>query len=67
MNFLARLREPSTWAGLSGLAILFGVQADNETIQAWQGLAYILGGAAAAGAVMIPERKAGQPPEPPAL
>lgn len=53
-----RLKEPSTWAGFSLLAMIFGVSGvDNETLQAIQGLAFAFGGGAAAAAVALPERK----------
>lgn len=48
-----RLREPSTLAGLAGLAIMFGVDA-TKTTAALDALAAIL----AAGAVFLPEKKA---------
>lgn len=55
-----RLSEPSTWAGLSVLSMLLGVQGvDDETLQALQGLAFAFGGGAAAAAIGIPERKKG--------
>ena len=48
-----RLREPSTLAGLAGLAIMCGVDA-TKTTAALDALAAIL----AAGAVFLPEKKA---------
>lgn len=57
MNTLfQRLKEPSTWAGLSVLAAMGGVQLDNEALQAWQGLAYLFAGGAGAASVVLPER-----------
>ena len=50
-NILKRFKEPSTWAGLSALAILFGVNPEtaNTVLQA-------VGAVAAAVAVLLPER-----------
>ncbi len=56
-TLLQRLKEPSTWAGLSVLAAVAGVQVDNESMQAWQGIAYLFAGGAGSAAVMLPERK----------
>ncbi len=53
MNFFRRLREPSTMAGLSALALLFGTPVGTVDL-----LAQILGGVAAAGAILLPEGKA---------
>lgn len=52
-----RAKEPSTWAGLSALAMLGGVSIDTATMQALQGIAFAFGGVAAAGAVVIPEKQ----------
>lgn len=52
--FLARLREPSTYAGLAVLLGLFGVQVAPEAMTA--GVQMVSGGAALA-AVLIGERK----------
>lgn len=51
-KLLNRLREPSTWAGLSALGILFG--APDGAVDA---VGQILGGAAALGAIFLTERK----------
>lgn len=59
MKIKQRLKEPSTWAGLSALAMMFGVSVDPQTLQALQGLAYIIGGAAASAAVVLPEKSEG--------
>jgi hypothetical protein len=53
MNFFKRLREPSTMAGLSALALLFGTPAGTVDL-----LTQVLGGVAAAGAILLPEGKA---------
>lgn len=50
MKFLKRLKEPSTLAGLSALALLFGLP--PGTVDA---IAQIVGGAAALAAVFLPE------------
>lgn len=51
-KFLSRLREPSTWAGLSALGILFG--APDGAVDA---VGQIVGGVAALGAIVLAERK----------
>lgn len=50
-NFLNRIREPSTWAGLSMLGVLFGLP--PGTIE---GLGQIIGGIAALAAVFMSEK-----------
>jgi len=51
---LARLREPSSWAGIAAVIGLFGIKVAPEQMQAVMTL-----GAAAAGAaaVFLPEKK----------
>jgi hypothetical protein len=51
-NFLARLREPSTWAGLAALSTIFGVP--QNKIEAVSAAVTALFGMAA---VFMPERK----------
>lgn len=46
-----RLREPSTWAGLSALAVLFG--APPGTVEV---VSQVVGGVAAAAAIVLPEK-----------
>lgn len=50
--FLKRIREPSTWAGITGLAVLFGMPAE-----AADSIVQIAGGIAGALAVFLPEIK----------
>jgi hypothetical protein len=50
-NFLNRIKEPSTWAGLSMLGVLFGLP--PGTIE---GLGQIIGGIAALAAVFMSEK-----------
>ncbi len=50
--FLNRLREPSTWAGLSALGVLFGLNATE--VESITGVVIALSGAAA---VFLPEKK----------
>lgn len=50
--FLARLREPSTLAGLSTIAVLFGVPPGTIDL-AFQ----VVGGLAGLGAILLPEAK----------
>lgn len=56
-DYLARFREPSTWAGLAILAGLFGVPMSPESMTG-----IVQAGTAVAGAIAIfmPERKKGQ-------
>lgn len=51
--FFARLKEPSTWAGLSMLATMFGVPSDH--VSAVSGVVAAIGAAAA---VFLPEKTA---------
>ncbi len=50
-KLLSRLREPSTMAGLSALALLFGLPPGMV-----DGLAQLVGGAAAVAAVWLKEK-----------
>lgn len=50
---LSRLREPSTWAGLSMLAALFGVPPGTVDL-----IAQVVGGVAALAAMALPEAAA---------
>jgi len=53
-TILARLREPSSWAGIAALIGIFGIKIAPEQLQA----VIALGSAAAgAAAVFMPERK----------
>lgn len=49
---ISRLREPSTYAGLAGLAAAFGFVVPAEWVQAAAGLGVALGGVLA---VVVPE------------
>ncbi|WP_194286365.1 hypothetical protein [Rhodocyclus gracilis] len=51
-NVLARLREPSTWAGLAALAALFGAPPEHINAVTQLGVA-----AAGAAAVFLPEQR----------
>lgn len=51
-KFVTRLQEPSTWAGLSALAILFGVPSSTVDLTA-----KAAGAVLALGAVLMPEQK----------
>lgn len=53
-TLLNRFKEPSSWAGLSILAGLFGVNIAPEVLQ---GVIQIGAGVAAVGAVLLPESK----------
>ncbi len=50
INFLKRLREPSTWAGIAALGLIFGLP--PGTVEA---AGQIIGGVAALGAIFLPE------------
>lgn len=50
LNIIKRLREPSTWAGISVLGLVFGLPAG--TVEA---VGQIVGGVAALGAIVLPE------------
>ncbi|WP_139026295.1 hypothetical protein [Methyloversatilis universalis] len=47
-----RLKEPSTWAGLAGLAVLFGASVEEA-----QAVANAVGGLAGLVAVFMPENQ----------
>lgn len=49
-NLIKRLREPSTWAGISMLAALFGVPPGTIDL-----VAQVVGGLAALAAMALPE------------
>lgn len=51
-NVLKRLKEPSTWAGIAGLAVLFGVDPVKADI-----IVQAVGAVAAGLAVLLPETK----------
>lgn len=53
LSIFQRLREPSTWAGISVLGLVFGLPAG--TLEA---VGQIVGGVAALGAIFLPELKA---------
>lgn len=50
-NFINRLKEPSTYAGFSALALLFGF--NSETFEV---VSNAIAGIAAAAAVLLPDR-----------
>jgi hypothetical protein len=54
-RFVSRLKEPSTWAGLSALAMLFGVPVPPGLPEA---IGTIVTAGAAVAAVVLPEKKA---------
>lgn len=51
-KFVARMQEPSTWAGLSALAMLLGVPSSTVDLTA-----KAAGAVLALGAVFLPEKK----------
>lgn len=53
LSFLSRMREPSSWAGVSVLLALFGVPPGVP-----EALGTIIAGAGALAAVLLPERGA---------
>ena len=50
---IARLREPSTWAGLGIIAALFGVPTGTFEL-----VSQVVGGVAGLAAIFLPEAKA---------
>lgn len=54
-RLIQRLREPSTWAGVAALGLIFGLP--PGTIEA---AGQIIGGVAALGAIFLPEAVKGQ-------
>ncbi|WP_423197140.1 hypothetical protein DFLDMN_000716 [Cupriavidus sp. H19C3] len=55
MNFLQRLREPSTWAGFAGMAIALGANPDKVNV-----VAQVVGAVVSAVAVFMPEKGKGK-------
>lgn len=55
IRMIQRLREPSTWAGIAALGLIFGLP--PGTIEA---VGQIIGGAAALGAIFLPEASKGE-------
>lgn len=53
-TILARLREPSSWAGIAALVGIFGIKIAPEQLQA---IIALLSAGAGAAAVFMPERK----------
>jgi hypothetical protein len=51
LNIINRLREPSTWAGVAALGLIFGLP--PGTIEM---LGQIVGGVAGLAAIMLPEK-----------
>jgi hypothetical protein len=54
-KIMSRLREPSTWAGLSAIGLLFGVPVGSLDLIAQAGIAI-----AGAAAVLLPESENGE-------
>ena len=52
-TFLDRLREPSTWAGISMLGVVFGLPPGTIDL-----VGQVIGGVAGLAAVVLGERKA---------
>lgn len=57
-NVIKRLKEPSTWAGIAGLAVLFGVDPIKANI-----VVEAVAAVAAGLAVLLPEIKAQAEPK----
>lgn len=51
MKILSRLREPSTWAGLSALGLLFGLPPGT-----FDAVGQIVAGVAGLAAIFLPEK-----------
>lgn len=58
MNFLNRIKEPSTWAGLASLAVLFGASPDTtaQVVNATGSVAQAITGVAAVMAIFLHEK-----------
>ena len=52
---LSRAKEPSTWAGLAGLAVIFGLSAEQ-----WATISHALAAVAAAVSMFIGEKAQAQ-------
>lgn len=55
ISILKRIREPSTWAGIAALGLIFGLP--PGTIEA---VGQVIGGVAALGAIFLPEAERGE-------
>lgn len=53
MKIVNRLKEPSSWAGIASLIVLFGVPANTVQV-----VVQAVGAVAAAAAVLMPEKEA---------
>lgn len=51
LAILQRIKEPSTWAGIAALGVLFGLP--PGTVEA---ISQLVGGAAALAAIVLPEK-----------
>lgn len=52
MKIINRLKEPSSWAGIASLVVLFGVPASTA-----QTVVQAVGAVAAAAAIFLPEKE----------
>lgn len=52
LAILARLREPSTWAGISALGLIVGLPPGTVEVAG-----QVVGAVAAVGAILLPEAK----------
>ena len=52
ISILSRLREPSTWAGISALGLLFGLPPGT-----FEALGQVVGGVGALAAIFLPESR----------
>lgn len=50
LRILARLREPSTWAGIAALGLVFGLPPGTVEL-----VGQVIGGAAGLAAILLPE------------
>lgn len=55
LRLMQRLREPSTWAGVAALGLIFGLPPGSV-----EAVGQIIGGVAALGAIFMPESHKGQ-------
>lgn len=58
MNFLNRIKEPSTWAGLASLAVLLGASPDTtaQVVNATGSVAQAVGAVAGLMAIFLHEK-----------
>lgn len=51
LNILARIKEPSTWAGISAIGLIFGLPPGTIDL-----VGQVIGGVAGIAAIVMPEK-----------